>query len=440
MEQNDNIKNTEKKEQKAKKELTPQELQKRKKLIIFPVMILAFIGSLWLIFAPSSKKEEGSDNISTFNAELPLPGKDEILSDKKKAYEQEELRIKHQERMRTLEDFGFDSELENSSSQEDENSNSYYNQDNHPNQPKANNSPIYTSANRYQQINRQLENFYEEPEEDLEKEELFERVTELETRLRENENIQSSTEEQLTLLEKSYELAAKYINHNQVQTATVENIPVQNLSTSQEGKAKAVPVKAVGESVVSGLQQSISDEAFIEAYSKPRNSTFHTAIIASQSSVKNTILACIHEDQNVMDGQNVKLRLLEPLQAGPIIIPKNTLLTGMARIQRERLDIDIVSIEYNGSIISVELNVYDSDGQKGLATPSTLEMQSLTEGAANMGAGLGSSFTINQNAGSAILSDLTRGVLQGSSQYLSKKLRTAKVSLRANYRVMLLSK
>lgn len=437
MEENEDIKNTEKKKQKAKRELTPQELQKRKKLVIFPIMILAFIGSLWLIFAPSSNKEEKSDNISTFNAELPLPGKDEIVGDKKKAYEQEDLRIKHQERMRTLQDFGFDSALENSSSQEDDNSNSYYNQ---PNRSTASNSPIYTSANRYQQINRQLENFYEEPAEDPEKEELFERVTELETRLRESETMQSSTEEQLTLLEKSYELAAKYINKNQGQTATVENIPAQNLSTGKQGKAKAVPVKAVGESVVSGLQQSISDEAFIESYSKPRNSTFHTAITASQSSVKNTILACIHEDQNVMDGQNVKLRLLEPLQAGSIIIPKNTLLTGMARIQRERLDIDIVSIEYNGSIISVELNVYDSDGQKGLATPSTLEMQSLTEGAANMGAGLGSSFTINQNAGSAILSDLTRGVLQGGSLYLSKKLRTAKVSLRANYQVMLLSK
>ena len=83
MEQNEDIIKTEKKEQKAKKELTPQELQKRKKLIIFPIMILAFIGSLWLIFAPSSKKEE-SDKVSTFNAELPLPGKDEILSDKRK--------------------------------------------------------------------------------------------------------------------------------------------------------------------------------------------------------------------------------------------------------------------------------------------------------------------------------------------------------------------
>jgi hypothetical protein len=67
-------------------------------------------------------------------------------------------------------------------------------------------------------------------------------------------------------------------------------------------------------------------------------------------------------------------------------------------------------------------------------------MQSLTEGAANIGSGLGSSFTINQNAGSAIVSDLTRGVLQGGSQYLSKKLRTVSVNLTANHQVMLLSK
>ncbi len=141
-----------------------------------------------------------------------------------------------------------------------------------------------------------------------------------------------------------------------------------------------------------------------------------------------------------MDGQNIRLRLLEPLQADQIVIPKNTLITGIASIQQERLDIKIVSIAYNGIILPVDLSVYDTDGQKGLASPNTLEMQSLTEGAANIGSGLGSSFTVNRGAGSAIVSDLTRGVLQGGSQYLSKKLRTAKVSLKADYQVMLLSK
>jgi hypothetical protein len=47
---------------------------------------------------------------------------------------------------------------------------------------------------------------------------------------------------------------------------------------------------------------------------------------------------------------------------------------------------------------------------------------------ANIGAGLGSSFTVNQNAGAAIVSDLPRGILQGGSQYLSKKFRTVKIN------------
>lgn len=418
------IKKSDNKEQKGKRELTPQELQQRKKMIIFPIMLLTFIGSLWLIFAPSQKRE-GTDGTGGFNAELPLPGKDEIVSDKKQAYEQEQLSDKREERMRTLQDYGFEETLEESEKQTTDNLNS--------------NSSITASANNYREINRQLQNFYQEPEDDPEKNELFERVTALEMRLRESENIQSSTEEQLTMLEKSYELAAKYMNNRQ-QPISDQDKPTPDISLNHQTKTKAVPVKAISENIVSGLEQPVSDEAFMEAYSKPRNSHFNTATAAQQSQIKNTILACIHEDQTVMDGQNVRLRLLEPMQAGHLIIPKHTLLTGTTRVQRERIDIDISSVVYNGMIVSVELAVYDSDGQKGLSAPTTLEMQSLTEGAANIGSGLGSSFTINQNAGSAIVSDLTRGVLQGGSQYLSKKLRTVSVNLTANHQVMLLSK
>ena len=417
---------SEKKNKSEKRQLTPQEIQKRKKLIIFPLMILAFIISLWMIFAPT-KREESIDTVGGFNADLPLPDKDEILSNKKQAYELDQSKSMHQERLRTLQDYGFDIEQKSVDNKISDNSHS--------------NSPISTSTNSYREINRQLQNFYEEPPaDDPEKDELFERVTELEMRLRESENIQSSTEEQLALLEKSYEFAAKYMNNQQQQNAVEQNITMTDAPLNKQAKSNAMPVKAVHETIVSGLEQPISDEAFMEAYSKPRNTHFHTAGSDTQSKIKNTIAACIHEDQVVMDGQNVRLRLLEPLQAGAAIIPKNTLLTGTARFQRERLDIEIISIEYNNSILSVELSVYDSDGQKGLSAPTTLEMQSLTEGAANIGSGLGSSFTINQNAGSAIVSDLTRGLLQGGSQYLSKKLRTARISLKANYQVMLLSK
>ena len=46
---------------KPKKERKPQtEAQrlKRQKMIVLPAMVLVFIGAMWLIFAPSSGKEQ----------------------------------------------------------------------------------------------------------------------------------------------------------------------------------------------------------------------------------------------------------------------------------------------------------------------------------------------------------------------------------------------
>ncbi|KGN87864.1 conjugative transposon protein TraM [Porphyromonas gulae] len=443
MEQNQNLnqETSNNKEGKEKKQLSPQELQKRKKLIIFPLMFLAFAGCMWLIFAPSSKDEVKPEEIGGFNADIPLPKEDGIYSDKKTAYEQESMKSKQEDRMRSLQDFGFTLGEENKvtdnlsltadlpEEQPANNSRSYYGGS------SRNGSYVQSSAYAYQDINRQLGSFYETPKEDPEKEELARKIEELESRLYERENTQSTADEQLALLEKSYELAAKYMNGGQEQ-AVKQVTPTASI----QGKVQALPVQAVTEQTVSGLQVPMSDAGFIAAYSQPRNFGFNTAVGTGSLMGKNTILACIHEDQSVMDGQNVRLRLLEPLQAGHIRMPKNSLLSGTARVQGERMDINISSLEYEGNIIPVELVVYDSDGQKGLSVPSSLEMQALNEGMANIGAGLGSSFTVNQNAGAAIVSDLTRGVLQGGSQYLSKKFRTVKVNLKANYKVMLYTK
>ena len=155
---------------------------------------------------------------------------------------------------------------------------------------------------------------------------------------------------------------------------------------------------------------------------------------------KNTIRACVHNDQTLMDGQTVKLRLLEPLQAGNVIVPKNSLVSGSAKVQGERLDILVSSLEYAGNIIPVELAVYDSDGQKGLSVPSSLEQEAAKEAMANIGAGLGTSISFAQSAGQQVAMDITRGLMQGGSQYLAKKFRTVKVHLKANYQVMLYAK
>ena len=416
-----------KKENKPKRELTPQQVQQRRKMIVFPLMFLAFAGCMYLIFAPSGKEDVNVESVGGFNADIPLPAEDGIIADKQKAYEQAMISRKQQDKIQSLQDFGFtgDDETEEPQAEIDL-------------MPEEDAQPQRgggaSSAYAYRDINRQLSTFYETPPVDEEKEELKRQVAELTDRLKQQQNATPTADDQMALLEKSYELAAKYMNGGQGQVAQV------SVTGGIDRKPDAVAVQAIRETTVSGLQQPMSDADFIRAYSQPRNYGFNTAVGTGYAMGKNTVAACIHQDQTLVDGQAVKLRLLEPMQAGSIVVPKNTLVAGTAKVQGERLDILVSSIEYAGNIIPVELAVFDTDGQKGLSVPSSMEQEAFNEAMANIGSGLGTSISFAQSAGQQVAMDVTRGLLQGTSGYLAKKFRTVKVKLKAGYKVMLYAK
>ena len=419
-----------KKEDKPKRELTPQQVQQRRKMIVFPLMFLAFAGCMYLIFAPSGKEDVNVESVGGFNADIPLPAEDGIIADKQKAYEQAMLNRKQQDKIQSLQDFGFmgDDETEEPQAEIDL-------MPEEDVQPQRGGGASY-SANAYRDINRQLSTFYETPAVDEEKEDLKRQVEELTDRLQQQQNATPTADDQMALLEKSYELAAKYMNDGGQNGQTVQ-VPVAGTVTQ---KPQAQPVQAIRETTVSGLQQPMSDADFIRAYSHPRNYGFNTAVGTGYAIGRNTIAACIHQDQTLTDGQAVKLRLLEPMQAGNIVVPKNTLVAGTAKVQGERLDILVSSIEYAGNIIPVELAVFDTDGQKGLSVPSSMEQEAFNEAMANIGSGLGTSISFAQSAGQQVAMDVTRGLLQGTSGYLTKKFRTVKVKLKAGYKVMLYAK
>ena len=416
------------KEKKPKRELTPRQVQQRRKMIVFPLMFLAFAGCMYLIFAPSGKEDVNMESVGGFNADIPLPAEDGIIADKQKAYEQAMISRKQQDRIQSLQDFGFtgDDETEEPQAEIDL-------MPEEDAQPKRGGGAS-SSANAYRDINRRLSTFYDPPAVDEEKEDLKRQVAELTDRLQQQQNATPTADEQMALLEKSYELAARYMNGGQGQVAQV---PVTG---GIERKPDAVAVQAIRETTVSGLQQPMSDADFIRAYSQPRNYGFNTAVGTGYVMGKNTVAACIHQDQTLTDGQAVKLRLLEPMQAGNIVVPKNTLVAGTAKVQGERLDIVVSSIEYAGNIIPVELAVFDTDGQKGLSVPSSIEQEAFNEAMANIGSGLGTSISFAQSAGQQVAMDVTRGLLQGTSGYLAKKFRTVKVKLKAGYKVMLYAK
>lgn len=427
---------------KEKKELTPQELQKRKKMIIFPLLFLLFAGSMWLIFAPSGdKKEEQKDG---FNTDLPTPKESGIISDKREAYVQDAMQSKQQEKMRSLQDFAFSLGEENEAGEErvkiTPQSPDYYEGAEPADSPalRSGNNAFQASNSAYQDVNRQLGSFYEEPatkEDEQAQLALESRIQELERRLTEEQERKSSEEEQLAMIEKSYAIAARYMGGGE---QTSGGNAVQTVANTASGKVAVQPVTQVRHNVVSLLAAPMPDSVFMEEFVKPRNWGFNTAAGNEEVKEKNSIRACVYQTVTITDGQEVGLRLLEPMMAGKYLIPANTVVTGSARITGERMGITINAIQHAGNVIPVELLVYDLDGGQGISVPGSEEINAVKEIAANMGSGMGSSITITDDAGSQLLADLGRSAIQGASQYVSKKMRTVKITLKAGYQVLLL--
>lgn len=413
------------------KPLTPEEKRKRSKFIIYPAFGLLFAGSLWLIYSPSGEEKSEEEKGKGFNTEIPSPEQQQMEGNKVNAYEREELAKKEKQRKGTFQEMAALFNDAKSEPESQPNTAIELPEQSAAIPPSEPRNTVRSSADAYRDMNATLGNFYTRTD-DSEKEKLLKRIEELERTGQQPEQPKENTvEEKMALMEKSYELAAKY-NGKQVAQPTS---PVGK----EKNRTAVKPVKNVQQQVVSSLSQPMSDEEFIAGFVEERNRNFNTPIGKTLSSDRNTIPACVHGTQTVSDGQVLRIRLLEPMVVDNRFISKGTVLVGGTRIQGERLEIVINAVEYKGSVIPVELEVYDADGQQGILVPNSMEYDAAREIAAGMGTSMGSSINISTDAGAQIASDVGKGVIQGVSQYISKKMQTVKITLKAGHKLLLYS-
>ena len=368
-----------------------------KYLVVMPAAILCGAVILWLLYSSLNKSDERVGN--AFNTEIP-EGENDGMKDKMSEYEAAEAAKEKEASQQTV------SVLDTLTAATP--------QDSDMRQPSA----VETSAQAYQEVQASLDDFFvPENNEAAQVAELQARIDELEAQ---NAMAQQQQQpDQMEMLERSYQLAAQYMGNG-----NGGNYPSPASADDEKGKRDVQPVAQVTRNVVSSLSASSSR-------------SFNTSVGSSGIVNKNTIAAVVANNQSVTDGESVKLRTTEPMWVGSRLIPRNTVIVGSARVQGERLEIEISSIECEGSIYDVELQVYDSDGQEGINIPNSMESDALHEIGANMGSTMGSSINISTNTGAQIASDVGRGLINSVSQYLNKKLRTVKVHLKAGYRVML---
>ena len=331
---------------------------------------------------------------------VPEPTTAKLVDKKTAAYEKQQAEVEEESRMKSLEQLAGTLMNEGKGASD-------------TGEKEKDGDRLQQSVNTYEQISGQLNDFYETPKEtansDLER-----KVDELNKKLEEAEKEKNKAATREELMERSYKMAAKYLNPDK--------------DTVQE--------KAVGKE----LSQPVTDSAYIASLTVERNYGFNTAVGNSYQMGTNTIAACISENQIIEQGGRVKLRLLQPLQAGNITVPENSLVTGAAVIQGERLDILISSIEYAGNIIPVQLATYDIDGQKGIFVPGSETRNAAKDAAGTVSESMGNSVSFARSAGQQVVMDLTRGVMQGGTRLIAGRVRAVKVTLKAGYKVLLVTK
>ena len=426
-------------ERKPKRELTEEEKLRRNKMMVLGAAVIGCILILGWLFTSLKGSEDNVNGQNGFNTEMPDADQGSSnIADKSKAYEMDGVKKNQQARH----DLGSYSMNETDSVSVSDEMNLMTTSTPKDNEVSPAKQKVEQSAAACNELSQTLGSFYQ-PSGDVANEELKNRIAELEQRLATQTASSGSTvDDQLALMEKSYQLAAKYMPATQGgngEQVTYAGAGEQASSGSQQGKKRKVsPVQQVTKTVVSALGGQMVDDEDDGGFTFQ---SFNTAVGADGGvSRKNTISASVYGYQTVTDGQTIRLRLLEPMAVDERIIPKGSIIVGATKIQGERLCINITSIENGRMIIPVELSVYDTDGQEGIFIPNSMEVSAAKEVAANMGGSMGSSINISSDAKAQLASDIGKGLIQGTSQYVAKKMRTIKVYLKAGYQVLLYQK
>lgn len=382
------------------------ERQRKRKVLLFAAILgCIFLVVLWFIFRPAPvKPQEGAAGINT---SVPDGKAQATVGDKRKAAEQLRSEEQQQKRMMTLGDNSF-SLLDDGLKPAEEPA------------PADNPALRASEANRAMQL--QVQGFYAAPQRNAEVEALKEQVAALQSQLK----AERQQPDPLELAEEQYKLARKYLGGEKPEAAAGE---------APERKGRISVMRPVREGEVEASTLDPRADFTVE-----RNLGFLTAAGGGAHADIPTVKACIAQTQVIRAGSTVQLRLLEAVRIDDTMIPRNTLLYGLATISGMRLQVVVSSVEYGGRIFAVEAVAYDLDGQPGLNVPNSRERTALKEALAAVGQTAGTSVNVTRSAGQQVLSELARGGLQASSQYVAGKLREVKITLKANHQLLLISK
>jgi conjugative transposon TraM protein len=156
---------------------------------------------------------------------------------------------------------------------------------------------------------------------------------------------------------------------------------------------------------------------------------------ASEVTQDHAIEAVVHENQILVNGAVVKLRLVNDVYIAGSLIPKDGFVFGVASLNGERLEIEINSIRSGNSLYPVKLEVFDMDGLPGIYIPGAI-----TRDVAKQSADNSLQLMELSTMDPSLKAQAASAGINAAKNLLSKKTKLIKVMVKAGYRVLLKDK
>ena len=167
--------------------------------------------------------------------------------------------------------------------------------------------------------------------------------------------------------------------------------------------------KTVSENAVTAPSADDEVQQVVKRIMQPSD-YFHT--IAENELQTSLIKAIIDEDIKAVDGSRVRLRLLDDVQVGEVMMRKGSYIYAtMSGFGSQRVKGNVTSVLVDDEIIKVSLSMYDTDGLEGLYVPES----SFRETAKDVASGaLSGNMNFNQGTGTGSLSQWGMQAIQNA--------------------------
>jgi conjugative transposon TraM protein len=149
----------------------------------------------------------------------------------------------------------------------------------------------------------------------------------------------------------------------------------------------------------------------------------------------NAVEAVVNENQTLVNGAIIKLRLVKDTYIKDVRIPAGNFVYGTVSLNGERLNVEINSIRNGSSVYPVKMELYDMDGLPGIYIPGAITRDVVKQSADN------SLQTMElATLDPSLAAQATAAGISTVKNLLSKKVKLVKVMVKAGYKVLLQDK